>query len=135
MGVMLIGELSRRTGTPVRTIRFYEDRGVLPRPERTASGYRVYSDDAVGRLRFVASSQAAGLKLAEIKSILLVRQAGEAPCEHTKSLLEARRREIDERLRDLRQLRKDVDVLLARSETLDPADCSPEAVCHLIAIE
>ncbi|MBK5265974.1 MAG: heavy metal-responsive transcriptional regulator [Acidimicrobiia bacterium] len=129
---MRIGELSERSGTPVRTIRFYEEKGFLPAPIRTQSGYRDYDDDAVNRLRFVSAAQGAGLRLAEITSILAVRDAGDAPCEHTTSLLRAKRDEIDARLTELGHIRKEVDSLLDRSATLDPADCDPAGICQVI---
>lgn len=129
---MRIGELSERSGTPIRTIRFYEDKGVLPAPTRTHSGYRDYDEDAVNRLRFVSAAQGAGLRLAEITSILTVRDAGEAPCQHTTSLLRAKRDEIEARLKELRHIRNEVDSLLQRSTTLDPADCDPAGICQVI---
>lgn len=129
---MKIGELSDRTGTPVRTIRFYEDKGVLPVADRTSAGYRDYDDRAINRLRFVTAAQGAGLRLSEIKSILAVRDAGDAPCAHTTSLLIGKRDEIDTRIEDLKRLRVEVDNLLKRGAFLDPADCSPEGVCQII---
>lgn len=131
---MRIGELSDQTGTPVRTIRFYEGRGVIPPPERTAGGYRDYDEQAVNRLRFVSAAQGAGLRLAEITGILSVRDAGEIPCSHTTTLLQAKRDEIDVRMKELRLLRKEVDALLERSTRLDPADCAPDAICHIIGV-
>ena len=129
---MKIGELSEQTGTPVRTIRFYEDKGVLPPPLRTDAGYRDYDDQAINRLRFVAAAQGAGLRLSEIKSILAVRDEGDAPCEHTTALLTGKRDEIASRIKDLKRLRAEVDSLLKRGAGLDPADCSPEGVCQII---
>ena len=129
---MKIGELSEETGTPVRTIRFYEAKGVLPPPLRTDAGYRDYDDQAINRLRFVAAAQGAGLRLSEIKSILAVRDEGDAPCEHTTALLTGKRDEIDSRIKDLKRLRTEVDSLLKRGAGLDPADCSPEGVCQII---
>ena len=128
---MRIGELSKETGTPVRTIRFYEDKGVLPPPLRTDAGYRDYDDRAINRLRFVAAAQGAGLRLSEIKGILAVRDEGDAPCEHTTALLVGKRDEIESRIKDLK-LRTEVDSLLERGAELDPADCSPEGVCQII---
>ncbi len=89
----------------------------------------------MGQLRFIGSSQAAGLKLDEIRSILAIRLVGDAPCEHATALLRSKRGEVDERLRELQQLGEDLDALLVRSESLDPADCSPDAVCHVIAVD
>lgn len=129
---MKIGQLSKETGTPVRTIRFYEDKGVLPPPRRTDAGYREYDERAISRLRFVAAAQGAGLRLSEIKGILAVRDRGDAPCEHTIALLVGKRDEIDSRIKDLKRLRTEVDNLLKRGVGLDPADCSPEGVCQII---
>jgi DNA-binding transcriptional MerR regulator len=75
-----IGELARHTGVPTKTIRYYEEIGVLPDPDRTANDYRDYSEEAVDRLTFVRDAQATGLTLAEIASILDLRSQGEANC-------------------------------------------------------
>ncbi|MFR9804493.1 MerR family transcriptional regulator [Pseudonocardia sp. RS010] len=66
---MRIGELAARTGVRVRRIRFYEQAGLLPAPERTPAGQREYDDGAVTRLRFARSAQALGLSLAQIAEI------------------------------------------------------------------
>jgi len=70
---MRIGQLAAQTGFSVRTIRFYEQSGLLPAPPRTEGGYRVYDQDAVARLRFVRSAQTLGLSLAEIAEVLRIR--------------------------------------------------------------
>jgi MerR family transcriptional regulator, copper efflux regulator len=70
---MRIGQLAAQTGYSVRTIRFYEQCGILPTPERLPSGYRSYDQDAVTRLRFVRSAQTFGLSLAEIGEVLRIR--------------------------------------------------------------
>jgi DNA-binding transcriptional MerR regulator len=67
---MHIGELSRRTGLPVKTIRFYSDEGLVPEAERTASGYRRYDADALARLEFVRTLRDLGLDLATIRRVL-----------------------------------------------------------------
>ena len=70
---MLIGQLADALGIPTRTVRFYERKGLLPEPERAENGYRVYDDTTLARLRFIRTAQAAGLTLAEIASIIGVR--------------------------------------------------------------
>jgi DNA-binding transcriptional MerR regulator len=69
-----IGQLAAQTGYSVRTIRFYEQSGLLPAPQRTPAGYRCYDQDAVTRLRFVRSAQALGLTLGEIGEVLRIRE-------------------------------------------------------------
>ena len=65
-----IGELAMRLGLNPRTIRFYEDAGVLPEPDRTAGGYRIYTGEDEERLRNIKAGQRLGFKLGEIKAIL-----------------------------------------------------------------
>jgi DNA-binding transcriptional MerR regulator len=70
-----ISQLAERSGVPATTLRFYEDAGLLP-ADRTPSGYRVYGEDAVGRLAFIASAKRLGLALDEIRALLDVREEG-----------------------------------------------------------
>ena len=77
---MRIGQLAAQAGYAVRTIRFYEQSGLLPVPERTSGGYRDYDQDALTRLRFVRSAQALGLSLAEIAEVLRIRDYQGPPC-------------------------------------------------------
>ncbi|MFO7547334.1 MAG: heavy metal-responsive transcriptional regulator [Acidimicrobiia bacterium] len=129
---MQIGELSAVTGVSVRTIRFYEERGILPAPDRTPAGYRSYDPDAISRLRFLRSAQAAGLTLAEIAGILTVRDRGEAPCDHTRHLLQAKRQEVAGRIEQLRSLADELERLLAAGQAIDSRVCRAEDVCSII---
>ncbi len=130
--VMLIGEVARRSGVSAKTLRYYEDIGVLDPAGRSTSGYRHYDDDVLERLAFIRSSQALGLTLGEIRSVVAMRDKGEAPCSHVLDLLLARANDIEHTIRDLRALRDELDHLVDRAEQLDPADCDPRRICHLI---
>ncbi len=77
---MLIGELADAAGLPTQTIRFYERRGLLPEPVRGANGYRIYDESTLTRLNLVRTAQAAGLTLAEIGSVIDLRDDGNVPC-------------------------------------------------------
>lgn len=129
---MLIGELAQRTRIPAKTLRYYEDIGLLRPPERSTSGYRDYGDEVIDRLAFIKSSQALGLSLGEIRSIIAMREDGDAPCGHVLQLLVERSAEIDRTIRDLRALKAELQLLVERAKTLDPADCDTNRVCHLI---
>jgi MerR family copper efflux transcriptional regulator len=129
---MRIGELAEQAGLTVKAIRFYEQAGVLPEPERRPSGYRDYDDSAVARLRFVRAAQAAGLILAEIREIIAVRDRSGPPCRHVTDLLDAHAADLDRRIADLTALRKDIRRLRHRADDLDPARCDDDAVCHVI---
>jgi len=128
-----IGELSQRTGTPTKTIRYYEEIGVLPAPERAPNGYRDYPEDAVNRLAFVREAQATGLALTEIASILDLRSQGEATCHHVIDLLERHLTAIDRHLKNLRQTRRQLVTLTDRARSLDPAQCRDPNRCQTIA--
>ena len=80
---MRIGELAERAGTTAKTLRFYEEQGLLPPAERTPSGYRDYAPETAARIDFVHRGQAAGLTLAQIRQILDIRDDGAAPVSYT----------------------------------------------------
>lgn len=130
---MRIGELAARTGVPTKTIRYYEDIGVLPRPGRAPNGYRVYSDEEVERLRFIRDAQSTGLTLAEISSIVELRSEGIGTCGHVVELLESHLDDLDRQIQNLRDARTLLVDLTRRARQLDPADCTDPNRCQTIA--
>jgi DNA-binding transcriptional MerR regulator len=132
IGAVRIGELARRAGTSARTLRFYEQAGLLPAPLRTPSGYRDYDDAAVDRLAFVRAAQAAGLTLAEIREVVAVREAQGPPCAHVVGLLDRHADELDARIAELEATRAEVRRLRDRAATLDPAACVDADVCTVL---
>jgi MerR family transcriptional regulator, copper efflux regulator len=129
---MRIGELADQAGISTKAVRYYEQIGILTPPARTASGYRAYDDTALGRLGFVRAAQALGLTLGEIRQIIEFRDRGTAPCAHVTELLQRHAADLDARIRELQQLRGELQQLAERATTLDPEDCTPERVCHII---
>ncbi|WP_066639471.1 heavy metal-responsive transcriptional regulator [Serinicoccus hydrothermalis] len=130
---MRIGELAYAAGVTSQTIRFYESRGLLPETERGENGYRVYEESALARLRFIASAQAAGLTLSQIRSILDLRDAGNVPCQHVTTLLDTRLADVRTRIRDLTVLQEELEALLNRSRLLDPVDCADQDICQILS--
>ena len=130
---MLIGELADAAGLPSQTIRFYERKGLLPEPERGANGYRTYAASTLARLHFVQTAQAAGLTLAEIGSIIDLREDGNVPCAHVASLIDTKLANVRARIRDLAVLETELENLIDRSRRLDPADCTDAAICHILS--
>lgn len=118
---MRIGELAARLAINPKTIRYYEGIGLLPDPERTASGYRLYGEDDVERLTFIKTAQRLGITLDEIKEILSFRESGDQPCDYVRNVLRREVTEIDRRLAELTALRDE----LVDLENL--ADQLPEA--------
>jgi len=129
---MLIGELADTAGLPSQTIRFYEHRGLLPKPERGANGYRIYDQSTHTRLSFIQSAQAAGLTLAEIGSIIDLRADGNVPCTHVASLIDSKLADVRTRIKSLAVLEAELEEVIKRSHRLDPADCTDADICHIL---
>jgi DNA-binding transcriptional MerR regulator len=127
-----IGELAERTGVAVRTIRFYEQAGLLAAPQRTPNGYRVYAEDTVTRLRFVRSAQKLGLSLAEIADVLIISDSDGPPCVYVSELLRSRIQALTARIAELTALRDELSARLPPHAELDPSRCRPNQVCYLI---
>lgn len=129
---MRIGKLAEATGTTAKTLRFYEDRGLLPPPRRTAGDYRDYGEDALARLDFIKRGRTAGLSLAQIRQVIEIRDEGVVPCGHVKQLLESRLADLDQQIRQLRAVREVVAHLRDDVHRADPADCHADAVCSYL---
>lgn len=129
---MKIGELASTAGVSTKAIRYYESIGVLDEPARTSSGYRSYGPGAVERLDFVKQAQASGLALAEIKSILEIKDRGGQTCEHTKAVLRRHLDDLDERIRELEAARIELREMHRQAEALDPAACTDANRCQVI---
>jgi MerR family transcriptional regulator, copper efflux regulator len=129
---MLIGELARRSGVPAKTLRFYEDAGVLPAPARTQGGYRDYGEDVLGLLAFARAAQSAGLSLAEIRGVIAVRDGGVPPCSHVTALLDAKADEVAAKIAELRGLQRELSRLRAAAADVDAATCDPSRVCEVL---
>jgi len=106
-----IGELARATGFTDKTLRFYDEIGLLRPSGRTPAGYRQYDGSAAERLRFVRKAQGLGLKLDDIRAILEISDAGRIPCEHVLAVVDRELARVDSQLRRLRSLRRDLSDL------------------------
>ena len=93
-------------------------------PERTPSGYRQYNEDMADRLRFIKGAQRFGLRLEEIRELLEIQDSGQCPCGHTRELLRTRVAEVDEEMRRLRRLRRDLLQMIERADCDAPASMS-----------
>lgn len=80
------------------TIRYYEKEGLLQKPDRSPAGYRLYAGSAVDRVRFIKDGQALGLKLAQIKELLEIRDQGRCPCGHTTAIIGERLAYMEEEI-------------------------------------
>lgn len=128
---MTVGSVAEKVGVSAKAIRLWETNGLLPPAERTAAGYRVFTDDDLGVLRFIRQAKALGLTLSEIKDILELQRGGAAPCDRVTELLDAHVREIDRTVADLRELRR--TLTSARRAARESKRRGERAVvCHII---
>ena len=133
---LTIGHLAEATGVPAKTIRYYEQVGILPPPRRSDSRYRLYSETDVRRLELIRRARLMDMSLPEVRD--LVEQASSATCDDFQGrFLEVARlklEEVDRRIADLHHLKEDLQRLAARlmeagkEEAADHTmlECSPE---------
>jgi DNA-binding transcriptional MerR regulator len=129
---MRIGELARSAGQTPKTIRFYEAEGLMPDPPRTPSGYRVYGDEDIERLRFIRMAKRLGLSLGEIGGILCLHDRRDPTCAHVRSLLDEKLAQIERALAELQAFRSEISRL--KDEAGDQTDCRPSGggICSII---
>ncbi len=129
---MKIGQLARESGLSTKAIRYYEDIGILPSPERAANGYRIYDDAAVDRIAFIRDAQSAGMSLVEIQLVLDLRDSGAQTCGHVIETLEMQLHSIKDQLNDLTRTEKRLKELIHRAKELDPTKCTDPNRCQTI---
>lgn len=131
---MKIQELSKITGISAKTIRYYEEIGLLPPPARGENNYRQYDKRDAERLRLVAGARRLDLSLEEIREILALRERREAPCRVLLERLQQKADEIAERIRALQQMERDLRDLYALGLTFPTDDVDGKScVCHLVS--
>ena|SRR5215468_7299782 len=128
-GALKIGEVAKASGIGIEALRFYERSGVLGRPSRTESGYRVYDAEVLTRLDFIKRAQVLGFSLQEIKQIIADKTAGRSPCREVREIVRHRLAELDEKMKEMRRYRKELGAAFARWEETGELDGH---VCGLI---
>ena len=123
---LTVSKLANQVGLSPDAIRYYERIGMLPHPERTPAGYRLYDEDAVERVRFVKGVQRLGLRLSEIRELLDIRDRGLCPCGHTEDLLRRRIGELDEEIERLGSLRAELVRMVEDRSSDGAAQCVGE---------
>ena len=123
---LYIGQLAADLGINPKTIRYYEDIGLLPNPQRGANGYRFYTSSDRERLGFILQAKKLGFTLEEIAEIFAIRNGGQSPCDQVLRLLDKKLRVLDEELRTIHALRRGVLELrqeAAKTMTLSACVC------------
>ena len=126
---MSVGQFAARAGVRKDTVRYYERTGLLPRPRRTDGDHRRYGPADLDRLLFIRGAQRLGLRLAEIRDLLAVRDTGVCPCEPAEVLLRGHVAEIDREIRRLTALRAQLTGMLTAMPGPGCPDPAPGTWC------
>jgi len=124
---LTIGRLAREVGINLETVRFYERQGLLPKPPRSASGYRLFPAHAARRLKFVKRAQELGFSLREIRELLALRMSPRTTSAEIRRRTEAKITDIEGKIRSLDSMRKTL-VKLAHS----CGGCAPLSECPIL---
>jgi len=122
-----IGEVSRRTGIKVPTIRYYENVGLLVSPSRTEGKQRRYGSADIARLNFIRHSRALGFEITDIRELLTLSAQPEQPCDQVDSIARRHLSEVDRRISQLSALRAELQRMIE--------DCGRGKVCECRVIE
>lgn len=116
-----------------QTLRYYERRGLLPEPDRSRSGYRAYTADAVATVRFIKRAQRLGFTLDDIEDLLHLAQGGPDHCDSVRSMASTRIADLDRRIAELRTMRDALDRLVTTCD--QPRDLRECPILHEIALD
>ena len=124
--------MAKQAGMTVEAVRFYERTGLLPKPQRTDAGYRLYADADVRRLQFIRQAKHLGFSLQEIVRILRLRERGHCPCHEVIETLEHHLRETEDQLQRLQDFRDEIARTLKHWKRNGTLEVPGEAICGLI---
>lgn len=125
-----IGSVAKESGLPIKTIRYYDELGLLKTFGRTEGNYRLFSSDALTRLRFIKRAQSLGLSLLEIRELLEIHDQGNLPCDHIRVRLEDKLLQIEQQIQQLQILKQELNGLLSGWETVP--EHPEDTICPII---
>lgn len=126
-----IGEVASRTDVNKETVRYYEKRGLIPKPDRRRSGYRIFTYRHIDQIRFIKRAQELGFTLSEIKELLELRLDGDSSCEQVRRKAEWKLDEVQQKIKDLKNLKEVLGELIEACK----ADKTTEECVILNALE
>ena len=127
MKSMTRGVVAARAGVHAETVRYYEKRGLLPKPSRTASGYRIYTEDDVARIRFIKRAQELGFTLEEIRELLSLRVDPGTDRRAVREHAAAKLADLEGKIRDLERMRQALSTLVTACD-----GCGPTSDCPIL---
>ena len=132
MSALTIGQVARRAGVGIETIRFYERAGLIADPPRRASGYRAYPPEVVARIDFIRRAKELGFTLKEVGELLELKVHPRRSCATVKKNAEAKIADIDQKVSLLRKMRRSLLALTKACDARTPTDECPilESLSH-----
>lgn len=128
--LLQIGQVADRSQISIKTIRYYEEMGLIQTMERTDGGFRLFDADVINRLSFIKKLQKLGLSLQEIGQILQIYDQGQVPCGEIKHQLEQQVQAIDQKIQALVELKTEISQILATWE--QPLAPTPTVICPIL---
>ena len=122
-GQYTISQLAKSAAIPTTTVRYYERIGLLKPEDRSQGNYRLYSDESLNKLKFIRAAQATGFTLDDVKSLLIDNTGGFPSCGNVQKLIEERLEDIEQRLKDLRHVRRVLKLAQETCRTQKQTDC------------
>lgn len=121
--IMNIGEAAQASGVSAKMVRHYEGIGLIPKARRTLAGYRMYSHSDVHTLRFIRQARNLGFSIEQIEQLLKLWQDRRRPSRKVKELAQAHIRELEERIREMQDMKHALETLAKHCHGDDRPDC------------
>jgi len=118
-------KVAGRVGVNIETLRFYEKKGLIPKPDRSESNYRIYDEGVVRRVKFIKHAQELGFSLREILELLSLRAAPRSRCGGVRKKAEAKISEIENKVKALKSMKRALTKLVQECSSLGPATECP----------
>lgn len=125
MTAMKIGEIAKRSGIGIETIRYYEREELLEEPQRRPSGYRQYDASTLERLKYIRRAKELGFTLSEIRDLLELSFASQISCDHVRQRAETKLNDIEGKIRSLQTMRRSLNGILKRCQARNSTDDCP----------
>jgi DNA-binding transcriptional MerR regulator len=115
-----------------QAIRFYEQLGLIEKPQRTNGGYRVYSAETVERIRFIKDAQKLGFSLDEIREVLRLKYSGQSPCECVRRMLNRKLKELRDKIRQMDRMQREISACLQASRKRVRLPHAASLICPIV---
>ena len=117
MQTMKIGEVAKRSGVGIETVRYYEREGLLEQPARRPSGYRQYDESTLHRLEYISRAKELGFTLSEIRELLELSFTAHSGCDHVRQRAEAKITDLENKIRSLQKMRRSLRNIVRQCKT------------------